>query len=85
MRAYMTKPQLIKDIKSSLPGLFIPSKFDLIFKIRVWNILVIYYKDRGLIPRAAQWTYPKSKSTKHDHNFTSTTSTINNSITLDNS
>ena len=71
MRTYMTKPQLVKDIKSSLPGLFIPSKFDLIFKIRVWNLLVIYYKDRGLIPRNANWSYPKPKSTKHEQSNTS--------------
>jgi len=72
MRTYMTKPQLVKDIKSSLPGLFIPSKFDLIFKIRVWNLLLNYYKDRGLIPRNAQWTYPKPKSTKHEQSIIAT-------------
>ena len=79
MRSYMTKPQLIKDIKSSLPGLFMPSKFDLILKIRVWNILVIYYKDRGLIPRTAIWTYPKSKQ----HDINNINRTINSSNTLD--
>ena len=82
MRTYMTKPQLVKDIKSSLPGLFASGKFDLIFKIRVWNLLVIYYKDRGLIPRNANWSYPKPKSTKHD-NINNLSRTVNNSDIMD--
>ena len=61
MRHYFTKREFISNIKLTMPGLFIKDQFDTITKIQIWNILIMFYKRKNLIPINIDWSYPKEK------------------------